>query len=161
MSSKKGKQQLSQEEELAFLEQAAAANQAKKDAAKAAPKVAQSKKEIIELVNIPEAPYVSFPDRNFPAGEVVEYQGLNGYRSTDKELEEIERLEYMNSILPDLREAAEIHRRVRMWAMENIVKPGVCLFDMCSQIEEAVRRLSNFDPPRNGLAFPCGVSLNN
>ena len=32
---------------------------------------------------------------------------------------------------------------------------------MCGNIEEAVRRMTNFNPPERGLAFPCGCSINN
>lgn len=46
-------------------------------------------------------------------------------------------------------------------AVENIIKPGVCLYEKCSHTEEAVRRLSNDQTIIRGLAFPCGCSLNN
>ena len=162
MSRKGGKAKPAQEEdddeELAFLMAAAAANKEKAAAAKAEEKV-EEKKEEFPWPPLPEKPSVEFPDRlQIPAAEVQEYVG---HRSTSQELKEVERLEYMATVIPDLREGAEIHRRVRRWAMENVIKPGVNLYEMCGAIEEAVRRLSGYEPVRRGLAFPCGCSLNN
>jgi methionyl aminopeptidase len=107
---------------------------------------------------LPESPLLTYPNRDFPENIVQEY---SGYRSTSAELKELERLQFMSSIVPDLREGAIVHRRVRKWAMENIIKPGVNLFEMCNAIEDAVRRLSGYEPVTRGLAFPCGCSLNN
>jgi methionyl aminopeptidase len=107
---------------------------------------------------LPEGPLVTFPTRDFPENVIQEYPG---HRSTSAELEEIERLQYLSTIVPDLREGALIHRRVREWAMTNVIKPGVNMFEMCTAIEDAVRRLSGYQPVIRGLAFPCGCSLNN
>jgi methionyl aminopeptidase len=72
------------------------------------------------------------------------------------------KLEDLIAARDDLREAGLVHEQVRVWALrEGIVKPGVKLYDMCSEIEEAVRRLIGFQPPVRCLAFPCGCSLNN
>jgi methionyl aminopeptidase len=101
---------------------------------------------------------VTYPGRNFPENLRQEYAG---HRSTSAELQEVERIQYMQGIIPDLREGAEVHRRVRSWAMENVIKPGVNLYDMCNAIEDAVRRLTGYEPIHRGLAFPCGCSLNN
>jgi methionyl aminopeptidase len=150
---------MTEDEEIAFLLEAAKAKKA------AAPAAAAKKEEknplAMDLPNIPNRPMDDFPNRDFKVAEDQEYNELNGYRSTKKELIERERLEYATSVLPDLREGAEVHRRVRMWAMENVIKPGVNLYDMCAQIEEAVRRLSGYQPVVRGLAFPCGCSINN
>ena len=157
--SKPSEQGADEDEQLAFL---LAAAKAKKSA-----KPAQSAKKVeanplaMDLPNLPPRPMDEHPQRDFKEVERQEYNEKIGYRSTDKELLEVERLEYANSILPDLREGAEIHRRVRMWAMENVIKPGVNLYEMCAQIEEAVRKLSGYEPVVRGLAFPCGCSINN
>jgi methionyl aminopeptidase len=107
---------------------------------------------------LPESPLVTFPDRIFPENIIQEY---TGHRSTSAELKEVERLQYMSTIMPDLREGALVHRRVREWAMANVIKPGVNLYKMCAAIEDATRRLSGYRPVTRGLAFPCGCSLNN
>ena len=148
------------EDDLEFLMAAAAANREKK-AQLAKEEENKPKEEVIVLPNLPDSPTATFPNRDFPEVEIQEYNGHNGYRSTNAELKQVERLEYMNTVIPDLREGAEVHRRVRKWAMENVIKPGVNLYEMCGQIEEAVRRLSGYQPVTRGLAFPCGCSLNN
>lgn len=71
------------------------------------------------------------------------------------------RLQNLKEVLPYYVKGGYIHKQIREWAISNdIIKPGVKLYDMCAQIEEAVRRLTDFHPPENGLAFPCGCSLN-
>lgn len=166
MPGKRGKgqqkkaEEMNEDDELAFLQAAAQANQEKKKQAQAEAQDVK-KEEKVDLPNLPEKPSVSFPDRKFPEMEIQEYNGNNGYRTTSEELKQVERLEYMETVVPDLREGAEVHRRVRHWAMENVIKPGVNLYEMCSQIEEAVRRLTGYQPVTRGLAFPCGCSLNN
>jgi methionyl aminopeptidase len=142
------------DDELEFLMKAAANNQAKtaqaKEAAAAAPTATVQ-------IDYPEAPSLSFPTREYPEGEFQEY---SGYRPKLPEALERERLEYLTTVVPDLREGAEVHRRVRQWAMEKVIKPGANLFQMCAQIEEGVRQLSGYEPIKRGLAFPCGCSLN-
>ncbi|KAH0787509.1 methionine aminopeptidase 2B [Histomonas meleagridis] len=161
MPGKKGKkQETNEEDDLEFLMAAAKANQSKKQEVKQEVKP-DNHPSALELPNLPEAPSVSFPNREFPEIEIQVYNENNGYRTTSAELKEIERLEYMSSVVPDLREAAEVHRRVRHWAMQYIIKPGVNLYEMCQQIEEAVRRLTGYQPITRGLAFPCGCSINN
>lgn len=159
----KGKKQENLDDDYEFLIAAAAANQQKKADI-------ESQKILIEeeiketsstLPNLPESPSVSFPNREYPEGEYLDYNESQLWRKTDQELKEVERIQYLQSIVSDLREGAEIHRKVRIWAMENVIKPGVLLYDMSSQIEEAVRRLSGFQPLTRCLAFPCGCSLNN
>ena len=166
---KKGKQKAKQtveteEDELAFLEAAAAANQAAKaeQAAKQEQKQDQNGSSQMELPNLPPKPSDDHPDRKFTPGEYLEYKDeAIGHRSTNAELKQIEIQEFEETILPDLREGAEVHRRVRHWAMENIIKPGVNLHEMCGAIEEATRRLTGYQPIVRGLAFPCGCSINN
>lgn len=162
MPGKKGKQNAKQEEEddLEFLLAAAQANKSK-TSEQTDSHQASGKKDVIELVNLPNKPIDDFAGKTFPEIEVMDYQEHNGYRSTSAELKELERLEYMTTAIPYLREAAEVHRRVRQWAVQNIIKPGVNLYEMCTQIEEGVRRLTGYEPVKRGLAFPCGCSINN
>jgi methionyl aminopeptidase len=42
-----------------------------------------------------------------------------------------------------------------------VIKTGTNIYEMCSAVEEAVRRLSGYQPITPGLASPCGCSLNN
>jgi len=147
------------EDQMAFL---MAAVNAKKSNAESKIEVEDEKKDNgIPLPDLPPRPIDVVPDRKFAPNELCEYNEHNGYRSTSKECIETERIQYSQTVLPDLREAAEVHRKVRQWAMANIVRPGVVLYDMCSQIEEAVRVLTGYEPIVRGLAFPCGCSLNN
>ena len=154
------KPEINDDDELEFLMAAAKANQAKHVEVKKDDKP-KDHPSTLELKDLPRKPSDDFAKNEFPEIEIQVYNENNGYRSTDAELKEIERLEYMSTVVPDLREAAEIHRRVRYWAMENVIKPGVNLYEMCQQIEEAVRRLSGYQPVTRGLAFPCGCSINN
>lgn len=137
MKGKKGKAQQSQnfDDDYEFLLEQAAKNKIIREQTKIENvEVVVEKKE--ELLNLPESPSISFPDKNFPVNEECDYNEHQIWRKADHDLQEVERIQYMNSIIPDLREGAEIHRRVRTWAMENIIKPGVLLYDMCGQIED-------------------------
>jgi methionyl aminopeptidase len=160
MPPKKGKQKPEEEiegDDLEFLMAAAAANKLKAPEKKQEEGSADNVWEV-PLPNLPNPPVHDVPDRRWPDNEIQEYVG---YRPITAELKERERLQFMETIVPDLREGAEVHRRVRQWAMENVVKPGVNLYQMCWQIEEAVRKLSGYEPIKRGLAFPCACSLNN
>lgn len=156
--SKKGKKQPetnNDEDDFAFLLQAAAENKAKKEAA-------LKKLEIPDSVfeKLPPPPSVDYPDGKYPVRDFIEYNDHVGHRPKNKEQEES--LQELEESLPDLREGGLAHERVREWSLNSgIIKPGVKLYDMCSQIEEAVRREIHFDPPTRCLAFPCGCSLNN
>lgn len=44
--------------------------------------------------------------------------------------------------------------------MRSIIKPGICLFDMCETLEDTVRRLIEANGLEAGIAFPTGCSLN-
>jgi methionyl aminopeptidase len=159
--SRKGKREAdpppSEDDDLEFLMQKAAEKQAQRaEQPTAAPAITASPCD--RFGPLPDGPLVTFPDRNFPENVVQEY---GGYRSTSEELKALERHQYLTTIVPDLREGAIVHRRVREWAMANVIRPGVNLFDMCNAIEDATRRLSGYQPITRGLAFPCGCSLNN
>lgn len=157
----KGPSKQNEEDDLEFLTQMAEANQQKKAEIIDVKENETVKETIILAEGLPEAPSVAFPNNTYPENEWLDYKDSLLWRKTDHDKIEVERIEYLTSIMPDLREGAEIHRRVRLWAQEQLIKPGVLLFDMCSQIEEAVRRLSFYEPKVRGLAFPCGCSLNN
>ena len=157
MSKKSSKQQAKNfDDDLEFLQQLAAKNKEQKEADK---KMHQVPEEI--LSTLPDSPHKLYIDqgKSVPVRHFMEYNEHAGFRPRDKEHTEM--LEDLESALPDLREGGLIHEQVRNWALENgIIKPGVKLFDMCSQIEEAVRRQVLYSPPERCLAFPCGCSLN-
>ena len=153
---KKGqaKPQPDDDDELEFLMAAAKANQAKI--------AEEAKSQAIPdevFKDLPPPPSQLYPDGNFPARLVQEYNEHAGFRPRDSE--HVQALAELEAALPNLREGGIVHEQVRTWAVDSgIIKPGVKLYDMCNQIEEAVRRQVNFDPPVRGLAFPCGCSLN-
>jgi len=142
------------EDDFEFLMAAAAKNKAKKEALE---KEHQIPEEVFK--DLPKAPCFEYPNKDFPQRDFLKYNEHAGFRPKDKE--QTKRLQDLKNALPDLREAGIIHEQVRDWAVNHdIIKPGVKLFDMCAQIEEAVRHQVQFNPPIRGLAFPCGCSLN-
>ena len=102
-----------------------------------------------------------FRKGSFPVGELQYYSDdRNAYRTTSAELRERERIE--SDLYDTMREAAEVHRQVRVY-MKQYIKPGVRLMDMCERLENANRALVGAvdgDLSR-GIAFPTGCSLNN
>jgi methionyl aminopeptidase len=64
-----------------------------------------------------------------------------------------------DSIYQCLREAAEVHRRVRKDAME-FIQPGMRLVDICHRIEKNTQLLIGVNGLERGSAFPTGVSIN-
>lgn len=110
--------------------------------------------------NLPESPLKLNTDRKFEQRYVIPYtdeQKKLWYVDSEAE----KRLNEWEETIMDFREAGIIHQAVREWAVDNVIKPGVNLNDMCGKIEEAVRRMVCFEPPVRGLAFPCGCSINN
>ncbi len=77
------------------------------------------------------------------------------------------------SQLKSMRQAAEVHREIRMFARRK-AQPGVKLYKLCCDVEDHARkilgmpnitvdgneRVSGLHSGPSGLAFPCGVSLN-
>jgi methionyl aminopeptidase len=107
--------------------------------------------------SVPVARY--FPSGTFPAGELQDYVDANAFRTSSAEMRERERIE--EDLYNTVREAAEVHRRVRKY-MRPYIKPGVKLIDMCERLENANRAMvgaADGDLSR-GIAFPTGCSLN-
>lgn len=101
-----------------------------------------------------------FRKGTYPVGEIQDYTDANSYRTTSAEMRERERIE--SDLYDTMREAAEVHRRVRSY-MKPYIKPGVLLTEMCERLENANRALVGAvdgDLSR-GIAFPTGCSLNN
>lgn len=101
-----------------------------------------------------------FPNGTFPEGELSDYVygEENLKRSTDEEKRHLERLEFDH--YNDLRQAAEAHRTVRKYARE-MIKPGMQMWDIAENIENATRALTgNKSPYEAGVGFPTGLSIN-
>lgn len=100
-----------------------------------------------------------FPSGHFPMGEIQEYRDKNAYRTTSAEMRDRERIEA--DLYDSVREASEVHRRVRAY-IKPFIKPGIRLIDMCERLENANRAIigaTDGDLSR-GIAFPTGCSLN-
>ena len=97
----------------------------------------------------------------FPHGEEMEYtQEWNLSRKTSAEMRERE-AKLQN--IEDYRKAAEVHKEVRHWC-EKWMKPGMSDLFVVENIERKVRELCEVEgvnTTKAGMAFPCGVSLNN
>ncbi|KAJ8518985.1 hypothetical protein ON010_g18134 [Phytophthora cinnamomi] len=80
-----------------------------------------------------------FPDGKFPEGEIQAHPGdFNTFRATSEEKRALDRAQ--EDLYQTVRHAAEVHRHVRKFA-QSIMKPGVKLIDMCTQLENKNREL--------------------
>ncbi|PYH28406.1 putative methionine aminopeptidase, type II [Aspergillus neoniger CBS 115656] len=106
-----------------------------------------------------------FPS-GYPIGECVPYKDDNTSRTTDEELRYNSRL-WDKGFLDEYRQAAEIHRQVRQYAQNELIKPGASLTTIAEGIEDGVRALSGHqglepgDGFKAGMGFPTGLCLNN
>ena len=64
------------------------------------------------------------------------------------------------ALIYDLRKAAECHKIVRR-NIQNFIKPGVKLIDICQKVENNIVELFGKNNLEAGIAFPVGLSLNN
>ncbi len=60
----------------------------------------------------------------------------------------------------DIRKAAECHKLVR-YQLQNYIKPGMKIFDICNFIENNVCTNFNENNLKAGIGFPVGYSINN
>lgn len=164
---------MNEDEELAFLLQAAAKNKAKIEQEN---KLEELPEELFK--DLPKKPSEEYPNGDYPTRDTIAYSkdtkngNANiagtpnehaGYRPKNSKQEKD--LEYLKEARPLLREAGIAHQKVREWAVSETgpIKVGAKLWDICSGIEEAVRREVNYDPrepSRRCLGFPCGCSIN-
>lgn len=93
----------------------------------------------------------------FKEGQIIPYPRNHKMRTafSKEELEEKDKL--LEPQLECFRRAAEVHRKARKWAKDH-AKPGIKLIDFVRQIEN--RSLDMLGGGHTGLAFPCGVSIN-
>jgi len=104
-----------------------------------------------------------FANGVFPRGQECEYPPQQDCRSsiwrqTPEERKANDTL--WEEIWNDHRQAAEAHRQVRKHVQEYI-KPGMSMIEICEKLEGASRALTAEDGLNSGLAFPTGCSLNN
>lgn len=93
----------------------------------------------------------------YPEGE---FQDYNLKRTTDEEIRADFNLEEAEKTWNKFRKGAEIHRRARKYARENM-KPGMTMIEIVEMIENQVREMSGTnDSLKGGMGFPTGVSLN-
>ncbi|XP_011495852.1 PREDICTED: methionine aminopeptidase 2 [Ceratosolen solmsi marchali] len=105
-----------------------------------------------------------YPNGNFPIGEIMDYPpatGIDEQKAKDRfNSEEARALDRMhNDIYNEARLAAEAHRRTRKH-IQNWVKPGMTMIEICNELEETARRLIGENGLKAGLAFPTGCSRN-
>jgi methionyl aminopeptidase len=105
-----------------------------------------------------ELPEIKGRNGVFPAENEFDYKDDNLWRMTNAEKRELERLQV--DLYNSVRRASEVHRTVRQYAQESLIKPGVKLIDMCNEIEALNRRLVGESGLDAGIAFPTGCSLN-
>lgn len=102
-----------------------------------------------------------YPEGHFPVGQILPHPGqqLMGWREEGEERRAAEKL--MEGQIEDLRQAAEVHRQVRKYALSKI-KPGISMTDLCETIENGTRALLDASSLglAAGIAFPTGCSLN-
>lgn len=98
-----------------------------------------------------------FPDRKFPEGQQLPYNGDKSVRITSDEWREKDLI--CESQLNSLRKAAECHRQVRQYA-QSYMKPGMKLIDICEKLEDMNRYLVSENGLDASIAFPTGCSLN-
>lgn len=111
----------------------------------------------------PSVPIVElFPDGNYPEGEILKHPIFTDDRKaadrfTSEEKRALDRLH--TDIYKELRLAAEAHRQTRQY-IQNWVKPGMSMIQICEELENTARKLIAENGLEAGLAFPTGCSLN-
>jgi len=98
-----------------------------------------------------------FPDTNYPVGEEQNYKDDNLWRVTSEEKRALDRS--CTDMYKEARLAAEAHRQVRKH-VQNFIKPGMKMIDICEELEKTSRLLIKEKGLEAGLAFPTGCSLN-
>jgi methionyl aminopeptidase len=100
-----------------------------------------------------------FAHAQFPVGEQQLYaQEWNLARVSSAEKRQLDRLLH-DDVINVARHAAEVHRQVRA-RMQQVMKPGMLLTEICDETEALIRQLVRADGLLAGVAFPTGASLN-
>ena len=99
-----------------------------------------------------------YPNRNWPAGEIMDHPGnFNTYRTSSAEKKAQDAL--TEDMIQELREAAEVHRQVRI-EFQNWVRPGLTMIELAQRIEQGTSSLLQKDGLNRGWGFPTGLSCN-
>jgi methionyl aminopeptidase len=106
----------------------------------------------------PEGRRQEYTRRQSRDGYIVDVHGRNTEEARERERQEAD-------MYNTIRKAAEVHRRVRKYALAEVIKPGVRLIDMCEKIENATRAYLEADRGptagvKAGIGFPTGCSIN-
>lgn len=123
----------------------------------------KAEKKTAGQTNPPTIPIVDlFPDGNFPEGEILKHPIFTDDRKapdrfTSEEKRALDRMQ--TDIYMELRLAAEAHRQTRQY-IQNWVKPGMTMIQICEELENTARKLIAENGLDAGLAFPTGCSLN-
>jgi len=110
--------------------------------------------------SIPLTRLSQFASGRFPLGELQDHPGvINEGRRGQREKIMFE--ETQEAIYEEMRQAAEVHRQVRRDVQQN-VRPGMTMIDICQRIENGTRALlgSSAGDLTRGWGFPTGCSLN-
>ncbi len=103
--------------------------------------------------------FEQFANAQFPVGEQQLYsQEWNLARVSSAEKRHLDRLMH-DDVINVARHAAEVHRQVRV-RMQQVMKPGMLLTEICDETETLIRQLVRADGLQAGVAFPTGASLN-
>lgn len=103
-----------------------------------------------------------FPNRDFPEGEIMHHPKFTDDRKaadrfTSEEKRALDRAH--QDIYKEVRHAAEAHRQTRQY-IQNWVKPGMTMIEICEELEKTARMLIGEKGLEAGLAFPTGCSRN-
>lgn len=105
-----------------------------------------------------------YTDGNFPIGQIMDHPSAAGVddktakdRFTSEEARALDRMQ--NDIYNEARQAAEAHRQTRKH-IQQWVKPGMTMIEICNELENTARKLIGEDGLKAGLAFPTGCSRN-
>jgi len=98
-----------------------------------------------------------FKGKSLPLGEIQEYS-KSTHGLSNEELKARDALQEETYV--EIRQAAEAHRQTRRY-MQNYIKPGMSMIQICEELEGTARHLIQENGLTAGLAFPTGCSLNN
>merc|ERR1712071_558613 len=93
--------------------------------------------------NPPTVPIVQlYPEGNFPVGEEMEYPIVNDSRTAKDRFtsEEKKAIDLSQTDIYNEACAAEAHRQTRQY-MQNYIKPGMTMIEICQELESRSRQL--------------------
>ncbi len=109
-----------------------------------------------QFVGIPN--WVSDPldldSEYFPSNPTYTYGGTDMFNLLD----DVKENKTIN--IQSMRKAAEVHRQVRRFAQESVLKPGAKFMDICNTIENKTVELFKQNDLKAGIGFPTGISIN-